>query len=47
MKIFIIGGEAGSGKSTFGRYLCEELKDYGYKPCVMHLTEPLYGYARN
>ena len=47
MKIFIIGGEAGSGKSTFGKYLREELKDYGYKPCVMHLTEPLYGYARN
>ena len=47
MKIFVIGGEAGSGKSTFGKYLREELKDYGYKPCVMHLTEPLYGYARN
>ena len=47
MKIFIIGGEAKSGKSTFGKMLREELKDYGYKPCVMHLTEPLYGYARN
>lgn len=47
MKIFIIGGKAGCGKTTFGEYLKEELKDYSYKPCVMHITEPLYGYARN
>lgn len=47
MKIFIIGGSAKSGKTTFGKYLSEELKKYGYKPCVMHLTEPLYSYARN
>ena len=47
MKIFVIGGKAKSGKNTFGEYLKEELKDYGYKPCVMHITEPLYSYARN
>ena len=47
MKIFVIGGEAKTGKSTFGEYLKEELKDYGYKPCVMHITEPLYSYAEN
>lgn len=47
MKIFVIGGAAKSGKSTFGKYLREELKNYGYKPCVMHLTETLYSYARN
>lgn len=47
MKIFIIGGKAKCGKNTFGEYLREELKDYGYKPCVMHITEPLYSYARN
>ena len=47
MKVFVIGGKARSGKSTFGEYLREELKDYGHKPCVMHITEPLYGYARN
>lgn len=46
MKIFVIGGKAKSGKSTFGTYLREELKEYGYKPCVMHITEPLYTYAR-
>ena len=47
MKIFVIGGKAKCGKNTFGEYLREELKNYGYKPCVMHITEPLYGYARN
>ena len=47
MKIFIIGGEARSGKSTFGNLLKEELKDYGYKPCVMQITSPLYDYAEN
>ena len=47
MKIFIIGGEAKSGKSTFGNLLKEELKDYGYKPCVMQITNPLYNYATN
>ena len=47
MKVFIIGGTAKSGKNTFGNYLREELKNYGYKPCVMNLTEPLYSYAKN
>lgn len=47
MKVFIIGGCAGSGKSTFGNLLKEELKDYGYKPCVMQITNPLYSYAEN
>ena len=47
MKIFIIGGRARSGKSTFGNLLKEELKDYGYKPCVMQITNPLYSYAEN
>ena len=46
MKIFVIGGRAKSGKNTFGEFLREELKDYGYRPCVMHITEPLYSYAR-
>ncbi len=47
MRIFIIGGQAKCGKNTLGEYLREELKDYGYKPCVMHITEPLYSYAKN
>lgn len=47
MKIYIIGGKAKSGKTTFGEYLREQLKEYSYNPCVMHITEPLYGYAKN
>ncbi|MBP5679305.1 MAG: hypothetical protein J6X28_05740 [Bacilli bacterium] len=47
MKIFVIGGKAKTGKNTFGEYLREELKDYGYKPCVMHITQPLYAFAEN
>ena len=47
MKIYVIGGKAKSGKNTFGKLLREELKEYGYKPCVMHLTTPLYSYAEN
>ena len=47
MKIVVIGGKAKSGKTTFGKYLKEHFKGYGYKPCMMHLTEPLYSYARN
>lgn len=46
MKVYVIGGKAKCGKTTFGNYLREELKEYGYKPCVMHITEPLYTYAR-
>lgn len=47
MKLYVVGGLAKSGKNTFGEYLKEELKDYGYKPCVIKITEPLYSYARN
>lgn len=47
MKIYVIGGKAKSGKNTFGKFLREELKEYGYHPCVMQLTEPLYAYAKN
>ena len=47
MRIFVIGGKAKCGKNTFGAMLREELKDYGYKPCVMQITDPLYNYARN
>ncbi len=47
MKIYVISGKAKSGKSTFGKYLYDELKNRGLKPCIMHITDPLYGYARN
>ena len=47
MKLYVIGGKARSGKNTFGKFLSEELKMQGYKPCIMHITEPLYSYAKN
>ncbi len=47
MRIIIIGGAAGSGKNTLGILLKEQLQEYGYKPCVMRLTETLYSYAKN
>lgn len=47
MKLFIIGGKAKSGKNTLAECLREELKNYGYKACIINLTEPLYSYARN
>lgn len=46
MKIYIIGGKAESGKSTFGNLLKDELEKKGYKPCIIQITEPLYGYAK-
>ena len=45
MKIYVITGHAKSGKTTFGNILKEKLKEYGYKPCVMQITSPLYHYA--
>ncbi len=47
MKLYIIGGRAKNGKNTLANFLKEELKKKGYKPCIMHITEPLYAYARN
>ncbi len=47
MKVYVIGGKAKTDENTFGEYLREELKKYGYKPCILHITEPLYSYARN
>ena len=47
MKIYVICGHAESGKTTFGKKLKEQLKDNGYKPCIMQITKPLYHYAED
>ena len=47
MKIYVITGHAKSGKTTFGNILRDKLKEYGYKPCVMQITSPLYHYAED
>lgn len=46
MEIYVLGGKAGSGKSTLGKLIKEELALLGKKPCIMQLTAPLYNYAR-
>ena len=46
MKVIVIGGKAKSGKSTLAELLKEELKNKGYNPCIMHITESLYLYAK-
>lgn len=47
ISIYLICGKARSGKDTFGRKLSDKLKLLGYNPCIMHITEPLYNYAKN
>lgn len=47
MKLYVIGGKAQSGKNTLAKFIKGELKNSGYKPCLMHITEPLYTYAKN
>lgn len=47
MKIYVIAGKAKCGKNTFGELIREELKEYGYKPCLISITAPLYYYAEN
>lgn len=46
MKLYVIGGKAQSGKNTLAKYIKGELKNSGHKPCLMHITEPLYTYAK-
>lgn len=41
MKLYFIGGKAGSGKDTFGLYLKEMLEDEGKKVCLLKITDPL------
>lgn len=45
--IFIIGGMAGSGKTTLGEALKKEVELIGRKPCLMQFAAPLYSYAKN
>ena len=47
MILFVIGGKARSGKTTFGELLKDHLKENGYNACLMKITEPLYEYAKN
>ncbi len=47
MKIYLLAGKAGSGKDLMGRYMKREYDFSGHHACILHITTPLYQYARN
>lgn len=47
MKIYLLAGKAGSGKDMMGRYMKTQYDYAGYNACILHITSPLYEYARN
>ncbi len=47
MKIFLLAGKAGSGKDLLGRYMKNEYNFMGHNACILHITTPLYEYAKN
>ena len=47
MKIFVIFGKAKSGKDTVAKMIQKNLINYNLRPCIMHITSPLYTYAKN
>jgi len=47
MKIYLLAGKAGSGKDLMGRYMKTQYDFAGHNACILHITTPLYEYARN
>ncbi|HIS38484.1 MAG TPA: hypothetical protein IAB45_03130 [Candidatus Onthousia faecavium] len=47
MKIFLLAGKAGSGKDLLGSYMKTKYDFLGESACIMHITTPLYEYAKN
>ncbi|MBR3049188.1 MAG: hypothetical protein IKG58_01340 [Bacilli bacterium] len=47
MKIFVLAGKASSGKDLVGRYMKDKFDFKGESACVLHITSPLYEYAKN
>ena len=47
MKIYVLAGKAGSGKDLMGRYMKTQYDFAGHNACILHITTPLYEYARN
>lgn len=47
MKIYLLAGKAGSGKDLMGRYMKTQYDFAGHNTCILHITTPLYEYARN
>ncbi len=47
MKIFLLAGKAGSGKDLLGSYMKNKYDFIGDNTCILHITAPLYEYAKN
>ena len=47
MKIYLLAGKAGSGKDLLGSYMKTKYDFKGDSACILHITTPLYEYARN
>ncbi len=47
MKIYLLAGKAGSGKDLMGRYMKTQYDFSGHNTCILHITTPLYEYAKN
>lgn len=47
MKIFLLAGKAGCGKDLLGRYMKRQYDFNGHNACILHITTPLYEYAKN
>lgn len=47
MKIFLLAGKAGCGKDLMGSYMKSRFDYMGEDACILHITTPLYEYAKN
>lgn len=47
MKIYLLAGKAGCGKDLMGRYMKRQYDFAGHNACILHITTPLYEYAKN
>ncbi len=47
MKIYLLAGKAGSGKDLLGKYMKTQYDFQGHNACILHITTPLYEYAKN
>lgn len=47
MKLFLLAGKAGCGKDLAGTYMKRKFDNEKESACILHITTPLYEYAKN
>ena len=47
MKVFLLAGKASSGKDLVGKHMKDKFDFKGENACILHITAPLYEYAKN